>query len=80
LNVAVQKGHKNITALLIKAKIGIRSSNSLGQDALIIAAICKRDYMIPVLIKAGADVNREDISVCCLFPAKLPCITQHSAE
>jgi ankyrin repeat protein len=78
--IALRHGRKDIVTLLLKAKISVKCSNSAGEDALIIAAQGKQDYAIPALIKAGADVNHQDGSVCYMFVGKQLCITQHSRE
>jgi ankyrin repeat protein len=78
--IALRNGHKYIAMLLLKTKTDVKSSNSAGGDALIIAAQCKQDYAIPILIKAGTDLKRQDGTVCSMFTRKLLCIGQHSME
>ncbi|XP_051138073.1 acyl-CoA-binding domain-containing protein 1 [Andrographis paniculata] len=60
LHWAVDRGHFNITALLLEKKADVNAQDDEGQTALHYAAVCERTNIAELLVKHGADVEAKD--------------------
>ncbi|EPS69902.1 hypothetical protein M569_04861 [Genlisea aurea] len=60
LHWAVDRGHLNISELLLKNNADINAKDNEGQTALHYAAICERSDIAKLLVENGADIEATD--------------------
>ncbi|KAH6809715.1 acyl-CoA binding protein 2 [Perilla frutescens var. frutescens] len=60
LHWAVDRGHVNITALLLKRNADVNAKDKEGQAALHYAAVCERADIAKLLVEHGADTGIKD--------------------
>ncbi|KAL0400579.1 UNVERIFIED_CONTAM: Acyl-CoA-binding domain-containing protein 1 [Sesamum latifolium] len=60
LHWAVDRGHMNITALLLNKNADVNAKDDEGQTALHYAAVCERTAIAELLVKHGADIEVKD--------------------
>ncbi|KAL0304433.1 UNVERIFIED_CONTAM: Acyl-CoA-binding domain-containing protein 1 [Sesamum radiatum] len=60
LHWAVDRGHMNITTLLLNKNADVNAKDDEGQTALHYAAVCERTAIAEVLVKHGADIEVKD--------------------
>ncbi|CAA0813035.1 Acyl-CoA-binding domain-containing protein 2 [Striga hermonthica] len=60
LHWAVDRGHLNVTALLLGKSADVNAKDDEGQTALHYAAVCERTSIAELLLKHGADIDIKD--------------------
>ncbi|XP_057462409.1 acyl-CoA-binding domain-containing protein 1-like isoform X2 [Actinidia eriantha] len=60
LHWAVDRGHLNITELLVRKNADVNAKDNEGQSALHYAAVCEREAIAEFLVKQSADVDLKD--------------------
>ncbi|PIN21417.1 Acyl-CoA-binding protein [Handroanthus impetiginosus] len=60
LHWAVDRGHMNVTELLLKKNADVDTKDNEGQTALHYAAVCERAAIAELLVKHGADIQIKD--------------------
>ncbi|GER34294.1 acyl-CoA-binding domain-containing protein 1 [Striga asiatica] len=60
LHWAVDRGHLNVTALLLDKNADVNAKDDEGQTALHYAAVCERSSIAELLLKHGADIDIKD--------------------
>ncbi|XP_057798766.1 acyl-CoA-binding domain-containing protein 1 isoform X2 [Salvia miltiorrhiza] len=60
LHWAVDRGHLNITALLLNKNADVNAKDGEGQTPLHYAAVCERTAIAELLVKHGADIEVKD--------------------
>ncbi|KAK4436207.1 Acyl-CoA-binding domain-containing protein 1 [Sesamum alatum] len=60
LHWAVDRGHMNVTALLLEMKADVNAKDDEGQTALHYAAVCERAAIAELLVEHGADIMIKD--------------------
>ncbi|KAL7146112.1 hypothetical protein ABFS83_06G019300 [Erythranthe nasuta] len=60
LHWAVDRGHLNVTALLLEKNADVNAKDDEGQTALHYAALCERNAIAELLVKQGADIEIKD--------------------
>ncbi|GFS32238.1 acyl-CoA binding protein 1 [Actinidia rufa] len=60
LHWAVDRGHLNITELLVRMNADVNAKDNEGQSALHYAAVCEREAIAEFLVKQSADVDLKD--------------------
>ncbi|KAL8550962.1 hypothetical protein ACS0TY_000153 [Phlomoides rotata] len=60
LHWAVDRGHLNITSLLLNKDADVNAQDAEGQTALHYAAVCERTSITELLVKHGADIELTD--------------------
>ncbi|KAH6822185.1 acyl-CoA binding protein 2 [Perilla frutescens var. hirtella] len=60
LHWAVDRGHLNITALLLNKNADVNAKDGEGQSPLHYAAVCERTTIAELLVKHGADIELQD--------------------
>ncbi|GER46727.1 acyl-CoA-binding domain-containing protein 1 [Striga asiatica] len=60
LHWAVDRGHLNVTALLLDKNADVNAKDDEGQTALHYAAVCERTTIAELLLKHGADMDIKD--------------------
>ncbi|KAL7147318.1 hypothetical protein ABFS83_06G099500 [Erythranthe nasuta] len=60
LHWAVDRGHMNVTALLLRKKADVNAKDNEGQTALHYAAACERGAIAELLVEKGADIQIKD--------------------
>ncbi|XP_073031955.1 acyl-CoA-binding domain-containing protein 1-like [Primulina eburnea] len=61
LHWAVDRGHINVTSLLLNKNADVNIKDNEGQTALHYAALCDRASLAELLVKHGADIEIKDI-------------------
>ncbi|KAL3653660.1 Acyl-CoA-binding domain-containing protein 1 [Castilleja foliolosa] len=60
LHWAVDRGHLNVTTVLLDKNADVNAKDDEGQTALHYAAVCERTEIAELLVKHGADVDMKD--------------------
>ncbi|GFP94771.1 acyl-coa-binding domain-containing protein 1 [Phtheirospermum japonicum] len=60
LHWAVDRGHLNVTTLLLDKNADVNAKDNDGQTALHYAAVCERTEIVELLVKHGADIDIKD--------------------